>query len=281
VAHRNYVGAIPQQGILCQLCRRSTDLTKAHIPPKCAGNVGSRVTRVRPYIVDNVMRHDSPQEGGLWLRTICEPCNGLASRYDDAYGELANSVSRIDRLNQRGFVLPAGPGRVPAVDVAPGRVARSILHGMVALAPSMHLMHGDFLTGLLNDDSQIYLPPGLQLRVARVVRSQCRIASAYSMLQVLGQRQVYDVFAEIYFPPFIWVLCSAPPESLGPSLIEIERWGDATDWIRYSATATRGDLRDVLNQLPTTVHPTQRNRQQWIELSTPDQTYLLEGLIHR
>ncbi|SPM41916.1 hypothetical protein MNAB215_4133 [Mycobacterium numidiamassiliense] len=235
---------------------------------------------MRPYIVDNVMCHDSPREGGLWLRTICEPCNGLASRYDDAYGELANRVSLIDRLNRRGFAQPSHPYGVPSVHVAPGRVARSVLHGMVALAPSMNLMHEEFLTGLLKDDTQIRLPPGLQLRVARAVKPLCRIASAYSMLQVLGQRQVYDVFAEIYFAPFIWVLCSKPPDTLGHSLIELERWGDATDWIRYSSTATRSDLRDVLDRLPTTVHPIQRNRQQWIELSSPDQTYLLEGLIH-
>jgi len=235
---------------------------------------------MRPYIVDNVMRHAPPQEGGLWLRTICAPCNGLASRYDDAYGDLANRVSRIARLNQRGFAQPRHSGGVPAVHVAPGRVARSVLHGMVALAPSMHLLHGEFLSGLLKDGPQICLPPGLQLRVARVAKPLCRIASAYSMLQVLGQRQIYDVFAEIYFPPFIWVLCSKPPDALGQSLIELERWGDATDWIRYTSAATRSDLRDVLHRLPDTVHPIQRNRQHWIELSSPDQTYLLEGLIH-
>jgi hypothetical protein len=281
VARRNYVGGLPQQGILCHLCRGSTDLTKAHIPPKCAGNVGNRVARMRPYIAENVMRHDSPQEGGLWLRTLCNSCNVLASRYDDAYGEFVNRVSRVSRLRQRGFAQPGFGWDVPAVHVAPGRVARSVLYGMVALAPSMHLMHAEFLAGLRNDEAEIRLPPGLQLRVARVAERTCRIASAYSMLRVLGQRQVYDVFAEVYFPPLIWVLCSKPPEILGHSIIDLERWGDATDWIRYSSNATRGDLRDVLNRLPYTVHPIRRNRDEWIELSSPEQTYLLEGLIHQ
>ncbi|OBH63070.1 hypothetical protein A5685_01425 [Mycobacterium colombiense] len=71
---------------------------------------------------------------------------------------------------------------------------------MVALAPRMHLMHEEFLSGLLKDDTEICLPPGLQLRVARVAKPLCRIASAYSMLHVLDWRPVDDVFAETCFP---------------------------------------------------------------------------------
>ena len=276
---RSYVGGAPQPGILCHLCRTSMDLTKAHIPPKCAGNLGSRVIRMRPFIRDRVMVHDTPKEGGLWLRTICHRCNGLASRYDDAYGDFANSVSRVGRLNARAVVLPGGSVGVPPVHVAPGRVARSLLHGVVALAPSLNLVHGELIDKLSCDAADIQLPPGLQLRVARVARPACRISSGYSMMQVLGQRQVYDVFAEICFPPLIWVLSSPPPDSLGPSLIDSEGWGDATDWIRYGPHVTRRDLRDVLDRLPVTVHPTGRDRKEWVELSSPHHTYVLEGLV--
>jgi hypothetical protein len=99
------------------------------------------------------------------------------------------------------------------------------------------------------------------------------------MLQVLGKRQVYDVFAEVCFPPLIWVLYSPSPAALGPSLIELERWGDATDWIMFSHAALRSDLRDVLDRLPLTVHPTRRDRRNWVEMSSQDSSYLLEGLI--
>lgn len=279
VAQRSYVGGKPQPGILCQLCRRSTDLTKAHIPPQCAGNTGSRVTRMRPLIRGEVMFHDAPKEGGLWLKTICQPCNGLASRYDDAYGDFVDRVSRVGLLNARAVALPGDSYGVPPIHVAPGRVARSLLYGVVALAPSLNLVHGELIDNLVCDAADIRLPPGLQLRVARVVKPACRIASAYSMMQVLGQRQVYDVFAEICFPPLIWALCSPPPDSLGPSLIDLEGWGDATDWIRYTPEATRCDLRDVLDRLPVTLHPTRRNRHEWVELSSPDHSYLLDGLV--
>lgn len=234
---------------------------------------------MRPYICNEVMLHDAPQDGGLWLRTICRECNTLASQYDYAYGDFVRDVNRSDRLNSLSFALPGDSTGVPAVYVCPGRVARSLLHGMVALAPSLHLVHAEFVDTLINDEVDVRLPPGLQLRVARVMRPACRIASAYSMLRVLGERHVYDVFAEVCFPPFIWVLCSPPPASLGRSLIDRERWGDATDWIRYGPDASRSDLRDVLDRLPVTVHPTRRDRCEWIEMSSPDHSYLLDGLI--
>ena len=280
-SRRNYIGAAPRPGILCQLCRRSADLTRAHVPPQCAGNTGNGVARMRPYLHDEVMRHDSPKDGGLCLRTICRECNTLASQYDDAYGDFAQRVNQGDRLKALSFALPGHSGGVPAVYVSPGRVARSLLHGMVALAPSLHLVHAELVDKLVRDEAEVRLPPGLQLRVARVRGPACRISSAYSMMQVLGERQVYDVFAEICFPPLIWVLCSCSPpsESLGPSLVDRERWGDATDWIRYSRIALRSDLRDVLDRLPVTVHPTRRDRVNWIEMSSPDHSYLLEGLI--
>ena len=233
---------------------------------------------MRPFIRDEVMLQDSPKEGGLWLKTICRPCNGLAGKYDDAYGDLAQRVARVGRLGATQFALPVSTRGVPAVSVSPGRVARSLLHGMVALTPSMGLVHANFLDELLRDD-EIRLPSGLQLRVARISHPRCRISSAYWMQQVLGERQNYDVFAEICFYPFIWVLCSPHSPSLGPSLVDREGWGDATDWIRYSRTAVRSDLRDVLDRLPFTVHPTQRDRADWIELSSSDHSYVLEGLI--
>lgn len=266
--------------MVCHLCRQSTDLTKAHVPPKRAGNRGKHVVRMRPTICEEVMSHSRSQEGGLWLQTLCAGCNGLASKYDRAYGDLTDSVKRINRLDYHSIVLPQNISGVPAVPVAPGRVARSILYGMVALAPTMNLVQSEFLTDLLGDDDELRLPPGMQLRVVRISDRECRISSAYSMMQVAVQRQLYDVFAEVCFYPFIWALCSPRAEtSLGPNLVDLERWGDATDWLRYSRTATRQDLRDVLDRLPMTRHPTLRNRDHWVDMFSNDTSYVLEGRI--
>lgn len=143
----------------------------------------------------------------------------------------------------------------------------------------MSLIHRDLLGQLHRDDDELRLPSGMQLRVARITHRACRISSAYSMQQVAVLRQTYDVFAEICFYPFVWALCSPLPAALGPNLIELEEWGDATDWARYSPTATRRDLRNVLDRFPITVHPTQRNRNHWVDLFATEASYVLEGLI--
>jgi hypothetical protein len=250
------------------------DLTKAHIPPKCAGN-RSPTVRTRPF-VDRTRQWESPRDGGLWLRTICQPCNNLASKYDDSYGAFADSLR--PHVDQHPLTLITVNG-VPPIAVAPGRVARSVLHGMVALAPSFHLVHGQFLRDLLRDGDDIRLPEGMRLRVARTGDDHTRISSAYHLHRVLTQRQDYEAFAEIYFRPLVWLLTGGP-SAFGPSLPDQEGWGDATDWIMYSRDCWRSDLRDVLKALPTTVHPSRRGRssEEWIEFES-EVSYLLEGVI--
>lgn len=223
------------------------------------------------------MLQDSPKEGGLWLKTLCQSCNGIAGRYDDAYGAFATSMGRINRLESRHFAWPRSD-RVPAVSVAPGRVARSVLHGMAALTPSLKHINEQFLDDLLGD-GEIRMPPGLQLRVALINHRRCRISSGYWMSQVLGFRQHYNVIAEICFYPFLWALCGESPRTLGSSLMDLEAWGDATDWIRYNLMATRSDLRDVLKNLPMTSHPTLRDRNNWIDLRSDERSFVLEGEI--
>ncbi len=274
---RNYVGeAPPRHGLLCALCQASTSLTKAHVPPRSAGNHGATVTRARPHIEDQVRRLEPPAEGGLWLRTLCQECNGLASKYDGAYGDFADAL--LPHVAGRPLMLPSING-VPPVAVAPGRVARSVLHAMVALAPSFNVVDRRFVLNLRKDGDDLRLPGGMRLRVALTSDRRARIASAYHLHRVLGSRQDYEAFAEIYFRPLVWLL-TAGPSTFGSSLPDQEGWGDATDWIAYTREAHRADLRDVLKRLPTTVHPSHRpgSANQWIELSGPT-SYVLEGQI--
>lgn len=236
---------------------------------------------MRPHIRDGVMQHDTPLDGGMWLRTLCHQCNRLASLYDHAYRDFAVNVSRHNRMTTASWLLPITSGGVPVVHISPGRVARSVMLAMVALAPSMNIVHSWFLDELHRDGDDLRLPAGMELRVARVAHPECRVSSAYSMMRVSGARQYYDVFAEICFSPFIWALCTPAPATLGPALVDQEGWGDATEWIRYGRTVERADLRSVLNSLPLTTHPIMRNRDEWIELSAKDASYVLEGLIRK
>lgn len=272
---RNYLGNRPSAGILCALCRRSSTLTKAHVPPQCAGNKG-QVTRSRSFIQDRALRYDSPLEGGLWLKTTCGECNVLASRYDGAYGDFANALR--PHVPKHQLTLPQVNG-VPPIRVAPGLVARSVMHGMVAIAPMLANLYPAFVGDLQADREDVQLPDGLELRVAVTRDRYCRIASAYHMHRVIPRLQDHDVLAEIHFRPLAWVLTGtrAANQTLGPRLVDTQGWGDATDWIRYSTSRWRGDLRHLLKALPATRHPARMNRDEWVELSGPG-SYLLEGL---
>lgn len=271
---RHYVGEAPPRGLLCALCRSSTSLTKAHVPPQCAGNKTPTV-RMRPFIANRARQWEPPQDGGLWLRTVCERCNNLASRYDNAYGDFAQALSP-HALGHR-LSLPTIRG-VPPIGVAPGRVARSVLHGMVALSPSMHLVDPEFCDSLLKDADDIRIPAGLRLLVALTNDTHVRIASAYHYHRVLGQRQDYEAFAEIYFRPLVWLLTSSGSAS-GSSLPDQEEWGDATEWACYGSGVWRTDLRNVLDRLPHTRHPSRRpSHDEWVELAGPN-SYVLEGTV--
>lgn len=230
---------------------------------------------MRQLIDDRVLQHERPQEGGLWLRTLCERCNGIASKCDGAYGEFAAALSPY--LLPHELALPMRNG-VPPIPIAPGRVARSVLHGMIALTPGLRLMHSEMCDSLLDDADEIRLPEGLQLRLALTSDSHARIASAYHYYRVLGQRIDYTAFAEVYFRPLFWILTSreSAPEL---SLPNLESWGNATDWICYSRDALRLGLRDVLDRLEITRHPSRRaSRDQWLEIGGSG--YVLEGEIH-
>ncbi|MGO4601659.1 hypothetical protein [Terrabacter sp. 2YAF2] len=174
--------------------------------------------------------------------------------------------------------MPSANG-VPPIAVAPGRVARSVLHAMVALAPSFNVVGRQFVRDLLEDGDDIRLPAGMRLRLALTSDTHVRIASAYHLHRVIGERQDYEAFAEIYFRPFVWLL-TGESSTFGQPLPDQERWGDATDWITYSRSAYRTDLRNVLKALPETIHPSRRpgSSDQWIELSGPT-SYVLEGRI--
>lgn len=274
-SERSYLAKRPPKGVLCALCRRSSVLTRAHVPPRCAGN-RDQVTRVRSFIRDGVLEYDSPLDGGLWLRTICSECNVLASRYDDAYRDFADAL--LPHLPRHRLILPTVHG-VPPISIAPGRVARSVVHGMVAIAPMLQTLYPDLLDDLRADRENIQLPEGLELRVAVTDDRYCRLASAWHMHRVVSRRQDHEVLAEIYFRPLAWVLTGSrgPSPQLGRRLVDSEGWGDATDWIRYSTSRWRGDLRLLLKSLPPTTHPARMGRDEWVELSGTG-SYLLEGL---
>lgn len=125
----------------CGLCGETRKMSKAHVPPRAAGN-GSYVTSAIVIISRGVLRPGRHAAGGLWLRGLCAECNSLAgARYDDAYAEFSNRLRSYMQVSLRSyFALPSG---APAVSVAPGLVARSVMFGMFAISPNLRIMFPD------------------------------------------------------------------------------------------------------------------------------------------
>ncbi|MGW6414802.1 hypothetical protein [Streptomyces sp. NPDC055055] len=113
----------------CGLCGDYREMTKAHVPPQKAGNRGE-VVCAPLRVHNNTRNYGRALKGGMWFRGLCGECNSPAgARYDGAYADFAHRlVSYISA--QRHLYLPA-PDPAPPVRLAPGRVARSVLMGML------------------------------------------------------------------------------------------------------------------------------------------------------
>jgi hypothetical protein len=262
----------------CGLCGELRKMTRAHVPPQAAGNTG-KVTSASVQIVDGVMKPGRQQEGGLWVRGLCEPCNGLAGRRCDlASGEFAGRLETFARVGPRlGFLRPWEP---PAVSVAPGLVARSIVIGMFAVSPNLRVIFPQLAADLLNERDHIRMPQGATLRFALLPERRARIAGPMSAHRVLTLREDFETFAEVFFCPLAWVLAPTGESALGgQSVLERQEWATADKWLQYGPDVMAVDLRNLVRRVPLVSHPLSRRREEWIELSSDEIAPVLEGYV--
>lgn len=272
-----YLGGRPLSRA-CALCGRPGGLTRAHVPPQAAGNTGE-VRRYRPGISKGTLGPQGmPQKGGLFIESLCRDCNSWAgARYDGAYSDFAHRLEFA--TNSAALFLPRD---VPPVSLAPGLVSRSILIGLMAVNPRIRVNYPMLADQLLDEDPEIRLPGGLELRMALTAQRTARLAAAPSIMKVLDRRLFHLALAEVWFRPLAWALVPTPghtPE-LGPDLVVAHGWTDATDWLRYSTARTSVDLRNIVKSLPLVRHPRADpiDRDNWVEMLS-DEAPLLEGYL--
>lgn len=255
-------------------------MTKAHVPPQAAGN-GGKVTCATVRVHDQIRSNGRPTAGGMWLRGLCRDCNGLAgAHYDRAYGDFTTALHTYARALSL-LHLPR-PAPAPPVRLAPGRVARSILIGMFATTPHLRVMFPDLADDLRGRRDHITMPDGATLRMALYPFRATRVASMLNGVKVLGVRQHYDVFSEVYFRPLAWALTPSDrwyPESMGESAFDNPRWAVVNDWLQYSDDVTAADLRDLCRGgVPRVKHPLLGGDQdEWMQFFNDQVTALFEG----
>jgi hypothetical protein len=239
----------------CGLCGTLAKMTRAHVPPQCAGNEGL-VARVRLQTDQHSdMRRGKARHGGMYVFGLCESCNGLASKWDAAYCELAWALEGLWPRDLR-TQMPRTVS-LPAVDIRPGTVARSLLIGMCAINPNIRTTHPALPAALLGGGPAT-LPSDMRLRVALCRSNRARISGAISGLVFAGPYAqplidgkppgvAYD--AAVHFPPLAWALTRNEK-----SILDRQGYGDASTWLTYDPNDVV-NLAALLPELPYADYP--------------------------
>lgn len=261
----------------CGLCGNLGQLTKTHVPPRCAGNRGG----VRRFTVlsdpENRATASRKLIGGIHFYGLCSRCNSnVQSRWDGAYCAFAKELWALAASN-RIYV----PSRIamPNVEVQPGGIARSVLASCFALNPNMRNIYPEVAEALIDDAPSISLPAPMDLFLALTRGPFARVTGAIGGFHLLrpkidGRNVGVMTMAQIYFPPLAWQLADAP-ESM---LLHVEDWAVVSDWLQLSPNEWRR-LPELIANLPLVVHPTRApgGMDDWTELLAGETTFVVEG----
>lgn len=263
----------------CGLCGDRTKMTRAHVPPQCAGNdhlVGRSYMRTH----HSKATRGRSTEGGLYVYGLCQPCNNLGSRYESAYKELIDVLSPTRRKSP-GFDFNATQVSLPAATFDPGSVARTIMVGAFGIAPTLRDWYPDLAAGILDQRDFLIVPKKIRLRLGLARGASARIggmtsgfffAGPWALRDADGNPETVVPFAEVFFPPLAWMLANDPQP-----LLDHMGWGDATSWLN-ARPGDRQELRSTVPTLPYVSHPSHNDflRNLWIEMHTESSAGITE-----
>lgn len=261
----------------CGICGTIRKLSRAHVPPQAAGNT-KRVQRAPDLIENGQRRPGRWNEGGMWVRGLCEDCNNRAgSAFDEAYGDFARDVGRLSTpIAQALAVVQSEP---PAVRFAPGLVSRAALYGMFAINPRLRILFPELASDLVHEVrpgvGPVRWPDRLSLKVGLThpgLPNVGVLSSGVWSMRVLHERVVHEGFGDIVFPPLFWSLVPDQTESdrtsLGPQITQ--HLCNASEWVKFGPDRTAVDLRTLTRDFPPLAHPMLTRTNDWIELMASD-----------
>ncbi|GAC68872.1 hypothetical protein [Gordonia soli] len=263
----------------CGMCGETLIMSKSHVPPQCAGNLGL-VHRTRLIVRGSDVSHGRADRGGIHFYGLCRRCNTAAGDFDPAYGAFA-TLLRPYWVRDWTLQLP-GLVETPDVTLRPGAVVRSLLLGMMATTTMIRRLCPDLAEQLLTGEP-VDLPSNVRLRMAFARGRSARVAGTMSGFHLVGPLSRHESdgspigihsLSAVYFPPLAWELVRA-----GPTLLDEYRWADVSDWTRYDVTDERR-LPDLVPALPVTAHPWHHpdlNRH-WSEMTSSELSQIIECL---
>jgi hypothetical protein len=239
---------------ICGLCGFDGKLSKTHIPPRAAGNVGSAQTSVAIYDTEtraSVLSLGRKSDGGTWGWWLCEQCNNRTELWEREYLRWVRPLfAEIQRVQPR-----YGQGiecSMPSAD--PGAVARLLWGWMFALDPRMRIFYPDVASAILTGDP-VEPPPNRRMLLA-----------ATPDLRIWMVRRRHDVplgltplpaavpLVAIASPPFVVVLAD-PSYELGNDYLDTSAWlreraGERRAWQVRMPVVASFDEEEALEDQP-------------------------------
>ena len=170
----------------------------------------------------------------MWVRGLCGECNSFAGgQYDRAYGDFTTRLWAWMQVGTRLALPSAQP-----IPLAPGRVTRAILSGMLGISPHIRVLHPT-LADQIYRGGPVALPGGRSLRVAIYPGNQAMLAGPMLTGSLDGSSDAINTLATVTFRPLSWALITSDTDDTLAS----RGWVDATDWLRYEDDRETHDLR--------------------------------------
>lgn len=255
----------------CGVCGRIRKMTKAHVPPQCAGN-SLIFPSYRIVSVGQDVKPGRTQLGGISFLGHCQPCNSaIGQLYDAAYGDFARSLRQV-WIKDHKLTYPSLI-KLPDSQFIPGKVVRSILLAMCATSPYMFGRWPDFVEQMMAGEPTSF-PPELRLYLALARGRSARVNGLTSGMDLRvgsprdedGTPLVTNSASSVYFPPLAWEAL------LGDSGEPVRNgWADVSNWSELQ-TDEVFRISELLPSLPSVTHPqhSRETRDHWTEAVTND-----------
>ncbi len=194
----------------CHLCQTYTKMTYEHVPPEAAFNDERIVKQTLEQMLEQKGKRTWEQRGA-GAYTLCSSCNSnTGGWYGGAYVRWAHQAGRMVLRGRRAY-----PHQVTFTDMYPLRVVKQIAV-MFASATNGWLtrQNPDFSRWLLNREDHGFPHSEIAIYMA-LTTPETVLARQSGIMATLNFGGSSNLFSEISFPPFVFVLAAdgTPPDN--------------------------------------------------------------------
>ncbi|MCC3318340.1 HNH endonuclease [Nocardia africana] len=247
----------------CRHCGDETEMSREHIPPEATGN-DSAFTLYQQF--GNEVKVFREFTNGHALETLCVDCNGGASErglpqaytawHQDVLGHVhrcgaayrqvtggdPNDLWSLTRPDGAAFTLPLEHGR--GVDreslnnLHPGRIARQILGGILAVQDTRRLLadHPQLQAAYFNDEPTSIAPFTLHVALANVGTAYMNTSASTITIDLVTGASTADECWILALSPFLMILVNGDESPVTATRID--------HWFQRSTKVTFGRRQD-------------------------------------